>query len=107
MGRENLGEFEQLLLMAVLHLEPDAWGTEIRRTLKERSGRNASLGAIYATIRRMSAKGLVEVEDVASPKGGRPRRYVRVTPQGVAAVRRSRESLMAMARGLENRLGAR
>ncbi len=106
MGRDNLGEFEQLLLMAVLHLEPEAWGSEIRRALKERAGRRASLGAIYATIRRMAAKGLVEVEDVASPKGGRPRRYVRATPEGIEAVRRARESLMAMAHGLDERLGS-
>lgn len=105
MGRHHLGEFEQLLLMAVLHLEPEAWGAEIRRALKQRAGRSASLGAIYATVRRLASKGLVEVEDVASPRGGRPRRYVRVTPDGVAAVRRARTSLLAMADGLEDRLG--
>lgn len=105
MGGDHLGEFEQLLLMAVLHLEPEAWGAEIRRALTQRAGRSASLGAIYATVRRLASKGLVEVEDAASPRGGRPRRYVRVTPAGVAALRRARRSLLTMAAGLEDRLG--
>lgn len=104
MSRDYLGEFEHLLLMAILHEEPEAYGASIRRTLRERGGRRASLGAIYATVRRMAEKGLVETEDLPSPRGGRPRRHVRVTPDGLEALRRSREALRGMEDGLEGRL---
>lgn len=103
-GRDYLGEFEHLLLLAVLHLEPEAHGAEIRRALKARAGRSASLGAIYSTVRRLEGKGYVSTEDVPSPRGGRPRRHVRVTAEGLEAVRRSRSALDGMARGLEERV---
>lgn len=104
MGRGYLGEFEHLLLMAILHEEPEAYGASIRRTLRERGGRRASLGAIYATVRRMTEKGLVQTEDVPSPRGGRPRRHVHLTPEGLQALRRTRESLHGLEEGLEGRL---
>lgn len=105
MAGGHLGEFEQLLLLAVLHLEPRAHGAAIRRTLKERGRRSASLGAIYSTVRRLTAKGLVEVEEVPSPRGGRPRRHVRATQAAVEALRESRASWNRMTEGLEDRLG--
>lgn len=101
----HLGEFEHVLLLAILRLEPEAWGAEIRRALRERGGRAASLGAIYATVRRMREKGLVEVEDVPSPRGGRPRRYVRLTPAGLRVLRETEASLRRMRDGLVDRLG--
>lgn len=104
MSCDHLGEFEHLLLMAILHEEPEAYGASIRRTLRERGGRRASLGAIYATVRRMAEKGFVETEDTPSPRGGRPRRHVRVTPEGLEALRRSRKALQGMEEGLEERL---
>lgn len=101
----RLGEFEHMLLLAILRLEPEAYGAEIRRALRERGGRTASLGAIYATIRRMDDKGLVRAEDAPSPRGGRPRRYVRVTPAGMEALRDTEASLRRMRDGLADRLG--
>lgn len=99
-SRDRLGEFEHLLLLAILRLQPDAYGAEIRRTLLDRGGRRASLGAIYATVRRMAVKGLVEVEDRPSPKGGRPRRHVAVTPAGLQALRETEGALQRMREGL-------
>jgi len=106
MSRDFLGEFEHLLLLAILHLEPKAYGAALRRALRERAGRTASLGAIYATVRRLVEKRLVVTEDVPSPKGGRPRRLARVTPAGLEALRRTREATAGMEAGLEDRLGA-
>jgi len=102
---DRIGEFEHLLLLAILQLEPEAYGAEIRRALRERGGRRASLGAIYATVRRMASKGLVEVEDRPSPKGGRPRRYVAVTPEGLKVLRETEGALQRMRDGLDGRLG--
>jgi DNA-binding PadR family transcriptional regulator len=101
----HLGEFEHLLLLAIVRLEPEAHGAEIRRALLERGGRRASLGAIYATVRRMKEKGLVEVDDVPSPLGGRPRRHVRVTPRGLDSLRETETALRRMRDGLGDRLG--
>ena len=104
MSRDFLGEFEHLLLLAILRTEPDAHGAALRRALRERAGRSASLGAIYATVRRLAEKGLVVTEDVPSPRGGRPRRLARVTPAGLEALRRTRDAMAGMEAGLEQRL---
>jgi DNA-binding PadR family transcriptional regulator len=103
-SREYLGEFEHILLLAVLHLEPEAHGARIRRGIRERTGRSASLGAIYSTLRRLAEKGYVTTVEVPSPRGGRPRRLSRVTGPGLRALQRSRAVLEAMAEGLEGRL---
>lgn len=103
---DHLGEFEHLLLLAVLQVEPEAHGAEIRRALEQRGGRSATLGAIYSTVRRLEKKGYVATETVPSPRGGRPRRLVRVTREGMAALRRSRRALERMARGLEEKLAS-
>lgn len=102
----RLGEFEHILLLAILRLEPGAYGAEIRRALLERGGRTASLGAIYATVRRMTEKGLVDVDDAPSPRGGRPRRHVSVTPRGLDVLREQEAALRRMRDGLADRLGA-
>lgn len=104
MSREYLGEFEHVVLLAVLGLEPEAHGAHIRRSIRERTGRSASLGAVYATLRRLEGKGYVVVEEVPSPRGGRPRRLARVTAEGTEALQRSRQVLDRMAEGLEERL---
>src|SRR6266851_4539058 len=54
-----LGEFEQIILLAVLRLADDAYGMEVRREIEARAGRDASIGAVYATLDRLEAKGLV------------------------------------------------
>lgn len=104
MPRDYLGEFEHVVLLAVLHTEPEAHGAAIRRSIRERTARGASLGAVYATLRRLEAKGHVAVEEVPSPRGGRPRRLARVTSAGLDALQRSRRLLENMAEGLEERL---
>jgi len=104
MGREGyLGEFEQMLLLAALHLGEEAYGAALGQELEGRVGRRVSRGAIYVTLDRLEAKGLV-TSSLSAPRperGGRPRRVVTVTPQGIAQLQASREALVTLWDGLE------
>ena len=107
MGREGYpGEFEQMLLLAALRLGEDAYGVRLGRELEERVGRRVSRGSVYVTLDRLEAKGWIESETVPSggARGGRPRRVARVTPDGMVALRRSREALLDLWDGLEEAL---
>jgi PadR family transcriptional regulator PadR len=86
----SLGEFEQQLLLGLLRLDGEAYGVPLRAVLGE-AGRNASLGAIYTTLERMDAKGLVRgrLGDPLPERGGRARRYYKVTSEGRKALSRS------------------
>jgi PadR family transcriptional regulator len=99
----NLGEFEQLLLLAILRLGANAFGADIARELEARAGRTVSRGALYTSLDRLEDKGLVRWK--AMPGGperaGLPRRNYAVTPAGVAALRASRDTLRRMWQGLE------
>jgi len=97
-----LGEFEQLLLLTVLRLGSEAYGGGIARELEERAGRTVSRGALYTSLDRLEAKGLVrwKVSAGSAARNGLPRRAYSVTPAGVAALRASRNTLQRMWRGL-------
>src|SRR5262247_2950967 len=99
-----LGEFEQLLLLTVLRLGADAFGTQIARELDQRAGRSVSRGALYTSLDRLEDKGLVRwrLAPGTALRDGLPRRVYTVTPAGVAALRASRGTLQRMWRGLEN-----
>ena len=101
-----LGEFEQLLLLAVLRLDTDAYGFDIARELETRAGRSISRGALYTSLDRLENKGLLRWKVAAGTdaRGGLPRRLYTVTPAGVLALRASRETLRRMWRGLEHLL---
>jgi DNA-binding PadR family transcriptional regulator len=103
MAQTYLGEFEQLLLLAVLRLGANAFGAEIARELEARADRTVSRGALYTSLDRLENKGLVRWR--ATPgtpeRGGLPRRLYAVTPAGLAAVRASRETLRRMWQGLD------
>jgi DNA-binding PadR family transcriptional regulator len=110
MGRDGyLGEFEQVLLLAVLRLGDDAYGVRIMRELEASIGRTVSRGSVYVTLDRLEDKGWIESESVATPsgRGGRPRRVVTVTPEGMTELRRSREALLTLWEGLEAALDGR
>jgi PadR family transcriptional regulator PadR len=91
-----LGEFEQVVLLAVARLGGDAYGMTIRREIEARARRSASIGAVYATLDRLAAKGYVRTRDDDS--GGRARRFFEIAPAGVAA--------LESARGLQARMWA-
>jgi len=99
----SLGEFEHLLLLAILRLDAHAYGTDIARELESRAGRSVSRGALYTSLDRLEDKGLVRWKaSVGGPeRGGLPRRLYGVTPAGVAALRASRDTLRRMWRGLD------
>jgi DNA-binding PadR family transcriptional regulator len=79
-----LGEFEYLLLSVSSRLGDDAYGAAIRTAIEEATGRQCSVGALYTTLDRLEAKGLLEtwMGDPTPQRGGRPKRLVRVTGQG-------------------------
>ena len=89
--RDYLGEFEQIVLLAVRHLGPDAYGVTIRQEIEARTGRKVSHGAIYPTMDRLEAKGYV------SSYIGEPT----AEPAGLEALERSRDMLEAMWKGAE------
>jgi DNA-binding PadR family transcriptional regulator len=97
-----LGEFELFVMLALLRLGRDAYGMKVRREIEERTGRDASIGAVYATLERLEAKGLVasELAEPTPERGGRAKRTFQITGEGMAAVERSRRALEGMMHGL-------
>jgi len=105
MGKgEYLGEFEQIVLLAVLRLGKNAYGVTILEEIEQRTGRWVMIGAVYATLDRLETKRYISSR-VGSPtpeRGGRAKRFFRVTAQGSAALERSREILQNMWAGLDS-----
>lgn len=101
--REHLGEFEHLVLVAVLRLRDDAYGVSIRQEIEKRTRRALTVGALYRTLDRLEAKGYVTSRfgDPTPERGGRSKRYFKVRPLGLRTLRASREALTAMWEGLE------
>ena len=102
MPRQNLGELEQVLLLALLRLGGDAYGAAIRIEIFERTGRSITPGAIYPTLDRLEARGLLRsrVAGATAERGGRARRYFKVTAAGVREVRAAWQQTSALASGL-------
>ena len=100
---DSLGEFEVLILAAVQRLGDDAYAVTIRRELAQRARRSASLGAVHAALDRLADKGFVvfRFSDPLPIPGGRARKYSRVTPAGMRALRRSVAALARMLDGLQ------
>jgi DNA-binding PadR family transcriptional regulator len=100
---KHLGELEQMVLMAVLQLEDNAYGTTILTELSDRGGRKVSPGALFATIDRLEGKGMVysELGDPTPGRGGKRKRFLSVTPRGVAALQDAREAWTRMSEGLD------
>ncbi len=102
MPRETLGDFEQLVLLAILRLEDKAYGVPILEEIQTRTGRRASRPAVYIALRRLSQKGLVS-SSLSSPTpepGGRAKRYYRVEPAGLDLLAEARRDLQSMWEGL-------
>ena len=106
--RNYLGEFEQLLLFALLQLEDEAYGARIRESIEARTGRTVSPGAVYTALDRLETRGLVSsvLGDPTPQRGGKRKRYYRIEPQGAELLRRSHDALARMARGLKPKLQA-
>lgn len=104
--REHLGEFEQIVLLAILRLGDEAYGVPIRQEIERRTGRAVTVGALYRTLDRLEEKGHVSsaFSDSTPERGGRSKRYFKVQPVGLRTLRASREALTAMWEGLEPRV---
>lgn len=102
-----LGEFEVLVIMAVLHGGEDAYGSSIRDDIEARTGRDVSRGAVYITLDRLEEKGFLtsEMGGATAERGGRTKRLFQATPAGVEAVRHAMNVMARMADGLEPVLG--
>ena len=101
------GEFEQMVLLAILQLGDEAFALSVIHELDRRAGRPVSRGALYKTLERLEEKGLVEwdVEETIPGRGGHPRRLFRVTRSGIATLKVSRNTLLRLWEGLEGVLG--
>lgn len=103
---EHLGEFEQLVILALLRLGDDGYGMTVRRELEQTARRPVTLGSVYATLDRLEDKGLVSSwhADPDPIRGGKPRRYFKVEPAGERALSASREMMRRMWDGVEIRM---
>lgn len=97
-----LGEFEHVVLLAVLRLGADAYGMEVRREIEKCTGRDVSTGAVYSTLDRLEEKGFVAsaLGDPTPERGGRARRIFEVTAAGSYALREARRILARLSNGL-------
>jgi PadR family transcriptional regulator, regulatory protein PadR len=96
--RTYLGEFELMLLLAVVHLGEEAYGVPISHELERNRGRDVSLGSIYAALERLEAKGLIEssLGDPTPERGGKAKRYFTITKEGLRQVQETRRVLTKM-----------
>src|SRR6185503_12042095 len=102
----TLGEFEQLVLLALAHLGDQAYGVTVHEEIARRAQRESSLGAVYKTLLRLEHKGLVEswAGQPSSRRGGRRKKHYRLAPAGARELRRSLAALRGMTRGLSPHL---
>lgn len=97
-----MGEFEQLVLLAVLRLGDEAYGMAVRAELEARTGRDVSYGAVYTTLDRLEKKGWVghRLGESTPERGGRARKYFRLEREGRVALREARKVLEVMWEGV-------
>ena len=97
----HLGEFEQLVLLAILRLGANAYGMALRRELEKRAGRKTSIGALYLTLDRMEQKGLIQSElgEATPERGGRAKRFYTVKSSGREALEQSLTAVRRMTDG--------
>ncbi len=106
MPREGLGEFEQVVMLAIVHLKDNVYGVPIVDEIERRTGRAVARAAVYITLRRLEDKGLVTswMSDPTGAPGGKATRCVSVTPAGRKALKESRTFLDLMWRGATPKL---
>src|SRR5579862_7190463 len=100
--RDSLGEFEQSLLLAIVHLGDDAYGVTIRQEIETRTGRDIAIGALYTSLDRLERKGFVR-STMSAPtpeRGGRSKRHFQIRTAGAEALRQARERMARMWDGL-------
>jgi PadR family transcriptional regulator, regulatory protein PadR len=103
MTHQGLGEFEQLVLLAIVHLQEEAYGIPIVEEIERRTGRPVARAAVYVTLRRLEDKGFVSswMSEPTPERGGKGRRYVKLEAEGARALREARHVAEAMWNGLD------
>jgi PadR family transcriptional regulator PadR len=101
-----LGEFEQVVLLAVLRLGDGAYAIPIREEIEARTGRTVARGALYTALERLESKRYLRsrLSEPLAERGGRSRRYFTVTGAGLAALRAARRALLQLWGGVEGLL---
>jgi PadR family transcriptional regulator len=102
---ELLGSLEHIVLLALVRLEANAYGMTVRREIEARTGRDVSIGAVYATLERLEVKGYVSssLGEPTAARGGRAKRLFRLEADGERALRASQEAIRQMTLGLRRR----
>jgi DNA-binding PadR family transcriptional regulator len=101
--REALGEFEQLVLLAIMHLDGEVYGVPIVDEIERRTGRSVAPAAVYVTLRRLEEKGLLssKMSSPTAERGGKARRCVKITRAGLESLREARQVIDSMWKGLD------
>ena len=104
-----LGEFEQIVLLAILRLQDEAYAIPVREEIAARTGRSVARGALYTALDRLETTRCLTstLSEPLAERGGRSRRYYTVTPAGLSALRTSRAALLQLWNGLESKLERR
>ena len=99
---DTLGDFEKMILFALFRLGEDAYGVTIRQEIEERTGKVSSIGSVYTALHRMEKRGLViaRMGESTPERGGRRKKYYRITVAGSDALNASYEALRRMAEGV-------
>jgi len=102
-NRDYLGEFEHIILLALLRLQDRAYGVNVRQEIESCTHREVSVGAVYATLDRLEKKGYVKswFGEPTPERGGRSKRFFIVTAKGMTAVNRTQHALQTMTEGLD------
>jgi DNA-binding PadR family transcriptional regulator len=105
---EQLGEFEALVLMAVLRLDDGAYGMRIHQELETTARRKCSFGALYTTLDRLEQKGYLSsrIGEATPERGGRAKKFFKIRANGATALKQSYAATLRMAKGIEPLLGS-
>jgi len=100
---QGLGEFEQIVLLAIAQLRGESYGIPIVEEIERRTGRSVARAAVYVTLRRLEEKGFISawMSDPTPERGGKGRRYVKLEPAGAKALREARRVTDVMWQGLD------
>ena len=100
---DPLGSLEHIVLLAVMRLGSDAYGMTVRREIEGATGRDISIGAVYATLVRLESKGFIKsyAGEPTAERGGRAKRYFSMTADGKGALRNTHEIILKMSAGLK------
>jgi PadR family transcriptional regulator PadR len=102
MARDLLGSFELMVLLALIRLGDEAYGVPIAQLIEDSTGRDVLLGSVYAALERLEGKGFVvsSLGDPTPERGGRAKRFFRITTKGLQQVRETRQALTTLWRGI-------